>query len=104
MRSNVSRLIFCPSLLNSITIVNFSSVSKMYNCQNSKEIEPLKPSIDLFQVDENCIFESDERHSQRSKGLLLGLSWCGKKVCVVQDHRYDYLLLSNVFIEFSENS
>ena len=35
---------------------NFSSVSHMYNCQNSKEIEPLKPSVDLLQVDENCIF------------------------------------------------
>ena len=35
----------------------------MYNCQNSKEIEPLKPSIDLFQVDENYIILSDERDS-----------------------------------------
>ena len=27
----------------------------MYNCQNSKEIELLKPSFGLFQVDEYCI-------------------------------------------------
>ena len=38
------------------------------------------------------------------KVFSLGYPGVEKKVYIVQDHRYDYLLLSNVFIEFSENS
>ena len=37
-------------------IENLISLPKMHNCQSSKEIELLKPSIDLFVVDEYCIF------------------------------------------------
>ena len=37
-------------------IENLISLPKMPNCQSSKEIELLKPSIDLFVVDEYCIF------------------------------------------------
>ena len=31
----------------------------MYSCQTSKEIEVLKPSFGLFQVDEYCIFNDN---------------------------------------------
>ena len=36
-------------------IYNLIPLPKMYNCQNSKEIELLKPSFGLFLVDEYCI-------------------------------------------------